>query len=182
MNYFLDFFDFITYNIVMDENIYELINESKIEDVEDIGEELALDENTYLLFSINLKNYAVPSNLVKELLRDVEVFPLPFVPSYIDGVLNRYGDPYVVLDPAILFGDKKQNNSLFLVFNDENKLSIRISDVFDFYTIQVSEINKFTDDNLEKFFEGTFKYNDKDVIIIKKDAIVEKIGKDFERT
>lgn len=162
----------------MDENIYELINESKLEEIEELQD---VDEQNFLLFSINLKKYAVSSNLVRELLREVDVFPLPFVPSYVDGVLNRYGDPYVVIDPALLFNSEKQNNSLFLVFNDENKISIRISDVYDFYTIPVSEINRFTEEKSEQFFEGTFKYQSEDVLIIKKDAIVERVEKDFER-
>ena len=162
----------------MDENIYELINESKIDELDEIQD---VESQTYLVFSINSKKYGVSSNLVRELLRDVDVFPLPFVPAYIDGVLNRYGDPYVVIDPATFFNDKKQNNSLFLVFNDDNKICIRISDVFEFQTISLDEINRFTEEQDNQFFEGTFKYEKEDVLILKKDSIIERVEKDFER-
>ena len=162
----------------MDENIYDLIKENKSKEVE---EQLAAEEQNFLLFSINSKKYALSSNFVRELLKDIEVFPLPFVPSYIDGVLNRYGDSYAVIEPAYLFNDSKQESSLFLVFNDENKICIRISDVYDFHTIPVSSIRTFTEDDSSKYFEGIFKYNDDDVLIIRKDSVVEKIEKDFER-
>lgn len=162
----------------MDENIYDFIKENQ--DIE-VNEDVVVEEKTFLLFSINEKIYAAPSNFVRELLRDVDVFPLPFVPSYIDGVLNRYGDPYVVIDPALLLRDGKQNNSLFLVFNDDNKISIRISDVYDFYTIPVTDIKTFTDQDVQNFYQGTFKYKDDDVLILNQEAIIERVEKDFER-
>ena len=98
----------------MDENIYDLIKENRSKDVD---QQQVVEEQNFLLFSINSKKYALSSNFVRELLKDIEVFPLPFVPSYIDGVLNRYGDSYAVIEPAYLFNDVRQDSSLFIVFS-----------------------------------------------------------------
>ena len=88
----------------MAEEILSLIKSSAQEKNESQNTE---QKTTWLIFTIgnqaDRKNlYAMPAGKVKEILRDATVFPLPFVPTYVNGVLNRYGDPYVVIDPAIL--------------------------------------------------------------------------------
>ena len=45
---------------------------------------------TWLVFSAGEKKYALLASDVREILRDVPVFPLPFVPEYLNGILNRY--------------------------------------------------------------------------------------------
>ena len=163
----------------MNESIYELIRANH--NIEEDKKESVSKERTLLLFSIQSGIYAVPSTSVRELLREVDVYPLPFVPPYIDGVLNRYGEPYVVIDPSMLLNNEAQDASLFLVFNDDNKMCIRISDVYDFYTVPNEDIKFFLDKDKKVLFKGTFKYNDSEVPIIDQNAVLEKVEKDFEK-
>ena len=94
----------------MSEEILSLIKSSNRENAE---KKQLKKKAVWLIFTIGNqadgKNlYAIPADSVKEILRDATVFPLPFVPPYVNGVLNRYGDPYVVIDSAVLEGKEAQ--------------------------------------------------------------------------
>ena len=165
----------------MSEEILSLIKSGTLE----TGENQKVEEKaTWLIFKIGSdeggKNlYAIPAEKVKEILRDANVFPLPFVPPYVNGVLNRYGDPYVVIDSAILEGKEAQNSLLFIVMNDESHTCLRITDVKDFFTASEKEVVPFAEDDLSEFYAGTLKVEGQDVFIMNVQAIIEKVGKEI---
>ena len=165
----------------MSENLITKIKNSKF----GINEEKKVDKKSiWLIFTIGEsadgKNlYAIPAENVKEILRDATVFPLPFVPSYVDGVLNRYGDPYVVVDPAVLEGKKPQNSFLFIVINDETHTCFRISDVKDFFTATEKDVVHFVEEELSDYYDGTLTVNGQEVFVLKVQAIIEKVGKEI---
>ena len=74
----------------MPEEILSLIKTSNRENAE---KKQLKKKSVWLIFTIGNqadgKNlYAIPADSVKEILRDATVFPLPFVPPYVNGVLN----------------------------------------------------------------------------------------------
>ena len=165
----------------MSEKILTKIKNSK----SGINEEKSVAKKSiWLIFTIGDNSegnnlYAIPAENVKEILRDATVFPLPFVPSYVDGVLNRYGDPYVVIDPAVLNGKKAQNSFLFIVLNDETHTCFRISDVKDFFTATEKDVVHFVEEELSDYYDGTLKVDGQEVFILKVQAIIEKVGKEI---
>ena len=123
--------------------------------------------------------YAIPADSVKEILRDATVFPLPFVPPYVNGVLNRYGDPYVVIDSAVLEGKEAQQSKLFIVLNDESHTCLRITDVRDFFTASEKDVIHFSEEELSDYYEGTLKVKNQEVFVLKVQAIIEKVKKEI---
>ena len=80
------------------------MNEEIIEEIEAKSEEKAAakkekEMTTWLIFLISEKKYAVRSSDVVEIISDLPVYKLPFMPKYIEGVLNRRGDPFTVVNP-----------------------------------------------------------------------------------
>lgn len=139
---------------------------------------------TWLIFTIGSaadgnNQYAIPAENVKEILRDATVFPLPFVPPYVNGVLNRYGDPYVVVDSAVLEGKEAQKSLLFIVMNDESHTCLRITDVKDFFTATEKDVVHFSEAELSEFYDGTLKVDGQDVYVLNVQAIIEKVGKEI---
>lgn len=163
----------------MAEEVFSMIK--KTEPVSDKEKSSTNKKLDWLIFSVNTKLFALPSSKVKEILRDSQVFTVPFVPSYISGILNRYGDPYCVVDPAVLIGDSAQNTSLFIVVNDATHTCIRITDVKEFFAAPESDIRKFTDLEISEYYEGTLKHKDDQIFVLNTDAILEKMDIDFER-
>ena len=165
----------------MSDEILSLIKSGSLEKVEDQKTD---NKATWLIFKIGNdeagKNLcAIPAEKVKEILRDADVFPLPFVPPYVNGLLNRYGDPYVVVDSAIIEGKEAQNSLLFIVLNDESHTCLRITDVKDFFTEDVNSVVPFDENELSEFYEGTIKVEGQDVYIMNVQAIIEKVGNEI---
>ena len=165
----------------MSEEILSLIKSGAQENSEKQKNE---KKATWLIFAIGNQAdgnnlYAIPSGYVKEILRDATIFPLPFVPPYMNGVLNRYGDPYVVINPATLEGYDAPKSLLFIVLNDESHSCLRITDVKDFFTASEKDVVHFIESELSEYYDGTLKVDGEDVFVMNIQAIIEKVGKEI---
>ena len=160
----------------MSEEILSLIKSETSEKSEEKTEE---KKATWLIFTIGENFFAIPAETVKEILRDATVFPLPYVPGYVNGVLNRYGDPYVVIDFAALEGKAVKDSNLFIVLNDESHSCLRITDVKDFFTAAEEDVVPFTETELSEFYDGTLTVNGKEVFVLKIETVIEKVGKEI---
>ena len=164
----------------MSDEILSLIKKKKSSKKEN---QVVAKKATWLIFTIGANEdkvlCALPAGQVKEILRDSTIFPLPFVPSYVDGVLNRYGDPYVVIDPAVITGKPAQKTLLFIVINDETHTCLRINDVKDFYTAAESDVVRFSEEEESAYFEGTLFFNGQNALVLKTQAFLNKVGQDI---
>ncbi|AEE16919.1 chemotaxis protein CheW [Treponema brennaborense] len=160
----------------MAEDWVEQIRECKIHKEDDASAE---PSRTWLLFAINKRLFAVPSDEIKEILKDFEVFPVPFVPPYVKGVLNRYGDPYVVVDPALLLGEEEQNAALFVVLNDASNTCLKITDIQDFYSAPETNVVQFSETAMSDFFDGTLHADGREALVINIKSFFKKVGADF---
>ena len=134
------------------------------------------------MFSIAGKTYAVRSSDVLEIIRDVSVYKLPFMPSYIEGVLNRRGDPFTVINPKALLGEDDvtpPKEPLFMIFKrDDDQLSLHISDILLFTKIEDSELKLIPDATEESFFLGTVAYEGEEIPVLNPNAFEVLIRKD----
>ncbi len=163
-----------------------MISDDLIDEIESVDKDLETVSNTenesqnFLVFNMNAETYAIQTSFTREIMRDLAVYPLPFVPAYVNGVLNRHGDPYTVIDPMILLGKEPQNNSLFLVLNfDTEQLCLRISDVIEFLPIKANEIKKFSNHISVTYFEGTITWKEKEIPILNTRSFIDKLRLDL---
>ena len=87
-------------------------------------------DSTYLIFSIHDHRYALKSANIQEIMYGAKVHKLPFVPDYIEGLINCRGNPYTVINTLKM--DKEENpeikEKVFLLFKrDDDQFSIHIS-------------------------------------------------------
>lgn len=139
-------------------------------------------KKTWLVFSVGDSKYALLSSDVKEIIRDVTVFPLPFVPSYINGILNRYGEPYAVIDPLPLLENKIQDSCLFIVLQGESHVCLKISEIIEFHTVSNAEIKSFSNSDSGKYYIGSFDFEDSEVLILNSESFIEVVEKDIEKS
>jgi purine-binding chemotaxis protein CheW len=168
------------------------MNKEIIEGIaESTGEKINTDEEkamtTWLIFLIAEKKYAVRSCDVVEIISDYTVYRLPFLPKYIEGVLNCRGDPFTVVNPnAIIEKDVNApppEKSLFMIFKrDDDHLSIHISDILLFTKIQDSNLKLIPDATEESLFLGTVEYEKEDIPVLNPNAFEILIRKDCGNT
>lgn len=137
-------------------------------------------KTTWLIFTLqNQQYYALPASSVKEIIRDTQVFPLPFAPRYFKGVVNRYGDPYAIVDPALIMGENEQKSSIYIVINDETHTCFQICDVKDFYSASESELVPFAQSDTSDFFEGTITFKNKSVLVLNISTFLQKVEQEI---
>ena len=160
--------------------------------IKEIGEAKKSEEATktaektvtrWLVFSISGKKYAVKNDDVHEIIRDVTVYKLPFMPSYIEGVINRRGDPYTVINPLAVIEStdaKPPAEPLFLILKrDDDQLSLHISDILFFTEMDDSELNLIPNSNEDGFFLGTLGSGENEIPAFNANAFELLIRKDL---
>ncbi|MBO7485163.1 MAG: chemotaxis protein CheW [Spirochaetaceae bacterium] len=164
----------------MNEEIIDQIEANNKETVENIEEK---HMTTWLVFLIANKKYAVRSSDVLEIIRDVSVYKLPFMPSYIEGVLNRRGDPFTVVNPRSLIGDTETTpptEPLFMILKQvDDQLSLHISDILFFTEMEEGDLNLIPGGNEEGFFLGTLAYGNEEIPALNPVAFETLIRKDL---
>ncbi|MCL2185887.1 MAG: chemotaxis protein CheW [Treponema sp.] len=147
----------------------------------------------FLVFSIMEKLYCFPSRLIGEIALFDTVYPLPLLPSFVLGVVNRYSVPYALFDIGLLFyktplyselrkGDAAGvSRKKVLIFKDEiDKIAVLIDDVTGIADIQQenilpiernAEINDITE-----AISASFKWNDENVFVIDIQKILTMVG------
>jgi len=162
-------------------DLLEEITENQTIDSSKKEEDQVVEEVTWLIFSVNENTYAIEAPMAKEILRNMDIYPLPFVPEYIRGVINRHGEPYTVVDLASFLGKEQQEASLFIVLNlQDNQFCVQITDILDFHTAPKTSVIGMNDAQDLGFFSGTIEYQEKNVPIIQLDKIYDVIRNDLE--
>lgn len=163
----------------MNEDIINTINSGMTEE----EQQAVKNTTTWLIFSIAQKKYAMRSTEVLEIVRDVAVYKLPFMPAYIEGVLNRRGDPFTVINPLAVIGATETTppkEPLFLILKrDDDQVSIHISDILFFTEMAESDLNLIPNSDEEGFFLGTLGYGHEEIPVLNPNAFEILIRKDL---
>ena len=164
------------------------MNEEIIEDIESKKEitSVTVEDKamtTWLIFLISGKKYAVKSSDVVEIISDLSVYHIPFMPKYIEGILNRRGEPFTVVNPNSIFEEipdtAPPEKSLFMIFKrQDDQLSLHISDILLFTKIEDTELKLIPDATEESFFLGTVNYDGEEIPVLNPNAFEVLIRKD----
>ena len=164
------------------------MNEEIIEEIEAKSEEKAAvkkekETTTWLIFLISEKKYAVRSSDVVEIISDLPVYKLPFMPKYIEGVLNRRGDPFTVVNPnPVIDGEPNAappKKSIFMIFKrSDDQLALHISDILLFTKIEDIRLKLIPDATEESLFLGTVGFEKEELPVLNPNAFEILIRKD----
>ena len=104
------------------------------------GQETELRYRKFIIVGILGKRFAIPAAVIREIVIDVPLHYVPFVPPYIRGFINRHGEPFTTVDLGILFEQKVTEERSFLVLNlPDDQLAFLVSDVNEIVKIPESD-------------------------------------------
>ena len=135
----------------------------------------------YLIFTILGRPYSFPSRLISEIALFDTVYPLPLMPSYVLGVINRYSVPYVLFDIGLLLFKTPSPRKKVLVFKDNiDRIAIMIDDVcgiadVSFETLLSVERGTESGDYTEAV-SASFNWNDDDVFVLDIQRILARVS------
>jgi len=155
-------------------------------DAEELVEESVEKSNSeeFLVFSILGKLYAFHSRLIGEIALFDKVYPLPLMPSYVLGVVNRYSTPYALFDIGLLFQKTPgPRNKIIIIKEEIDRIAFLIDDVAGITEMQSDEvfnIERNTDSNeLTDLVCAEFKWNDNDVFVLDINRIINRVTQEI---
>jgi len=143
-----------------------------------------INSEKFLVFSILEKTYCFPSRLIGEIALFDAVYPLPLMPSYVIGIVNRYSTPYALFDTGLLFQKTPCPRKKIIVLKEEiDRIAFLIDDITGITDIQNEEISAFEkdsdSDNLTDGISASFKWNDNDVFVLDVNKIINRVSEDL---
>ena len=141
------------------------------ENTDDATEEAegAKDEK-YLIFSIQGGQFSFPSRLISEIALFDTVYPLPLMPSYVLGVINRYSIPYALFDIGLLLFNSPSPRAKVLVLKDDiDRIAFLIDDVIgieDLNQEDLLKVERSVESDMVEVVSASFNWNGTDVFVL----------------
>jgi len=84
----------------------------------------------HLIFSILGKLYAFPTRVIGEVAMYDAVYPLPLVPPYVLGIINRYSIPHALFDIGLLlFNTPSPREKALVIKENVDRIAFLVDDV-----------------------------------------------------
>jgi purine-binding chemotaxis protein CheW len=155
---------------------------SELEEISDgfTGTPEDINSEKYLIFSIMNKYYCLPSKYISGISLFETVYPLPLMPSYVLGVINRYSVPYALFDIGLLFYNTPSLRNKVLIVKDEiDRIAFLIDDVAGIEDIQnekllIMERSQEANDLAEAVY-ASFPWNNSDVFVLDIQRILSRL-------
>jgi purine-binding chemotaxis protein CheW len=141
-------------------------------------------EEKYLIFSIRDKHYALPSVMINEVAVREKVFPMPLVPAYVRGIINRYSIPYALIDISYILYNELSNAEKVIVLKEEvDKIAFLIDDVTDIADILPEDILKIEheENTFAASINAFFEWKGSHIFCIDAVDLINKIKQEFDR-
>jgi len=143
-----------------------------------------LNSEKFLVFSIMGKMYCFPSRQIGEIALFDAVYPLPLMPSYIPGIVNRYSTPYALFDTGLLFQKTPCPRKKIIVFKEDiDRIAFLVDDITGITDIPSEELFAFekdsSSDDLTDGISASFKWNDNDVFVLDIDRIINRVSEEL---
>jgi len=155
-------------------------------DAEELAQESAETINTekYLVFSILGKLYCFPSKLIGEIALFDKVFPLPLMPSYVLGVVNRYSAPYALFDIGLLFQKTPSPRNKIIILKEEiDRIAFLIDDIAGIMDIQNDDLfiveRNIDSGDLTDIVCASFKLEGSDVFVLDVNRIISRVSREI---
>ena len=138
----------------------------------------------YLIFTIKDKRYALPSRTISEVAVLEKVFPLPLVPEYVCGIINRYSVPYALIDISfLLFHDASKARKVIVLKEEIDKLALLIDDVTDIADLTPEQLMKaeHEESDISAAVNAYFEWKANPVFCLEIRELISRIKQDFEQ-
>ncbi len=143
-----------------------------------------VNSEKFLVFSILGKLYSFPSRFIGEIALFDKVFPLPLMPSYVLGVVNRYSAPYALFDIGLLFQKTPSPRKKIIILKEEiDRIAFLIDDVAGIADIQNDDIfiveRNSDSGDLTDIICSSFKWENNDVFVLDVNMIMSRVSKEI---
>lgn len=139
-------------------------------------EQLANDlqgQMQYVTFTLEDEIYGINVMQVQEVLREIEVAPVPGAPHYVTGIINLRGNVVSVIDARIRFGLPQRESTpytrIIVIEAQQQIIGILVDSVAEVVDIEMSEIEtapNVGNDETARYIDGVLSRDEKLLILV----------------
>ena len=140
-------------------------------------------DDLYMVFVINNQKYALSSKYITEIIEILPITKVPFLPGYMNGIINLRSTIIPVMDARMRFGmepiEYSERTCIIIIENEANKIGLIVDAVNEVLTIppkQIMESTKEKNDLKESFVNGISQINNDIQLILDCDSLVNIVG------
>lgn len=130
-------------------------------------------DTEWVTFRLANEKYGVNVLMVREVLKNIEITPVPGAPSFVLGIINLRGNVVTVLDTRMRFAmpDKEtdDNSRIMIIEEDGDVIGMLVDSVAEVATLIESQIElapNVGNDESSKYIHGVTKWNDELLILV----------------
>ncbi|MCU7939693.1 MAG: chemotaxis protein CheW [gamma proteobacterium symbiont of Bathyaustriella thionipta] len=150
----------------------------------DYDDNLIVDPLTqWVTFMLDGEKYGIDVMQVREVLRDIEIAPVPGAPSYVLGIINLRGNVVTVIDTRSRFGlqtvEPGQESRIIIIETMDQTLGLlvdSIAEVADILQSQIELTPNVGNDESSRYIQGVHNRDGELLILVS----VEKVLNDEE--
>jgi len=150
----------------------------------DYGDNTTVDPLTqWVTFMLDGEKYGINVMQVREVLRDIEIAPVPGAPDYVLGIINLRGNVVTVIDTRSRFGlptiETNEESRIIIIEAADQTLGLlvdSIAEVADILQSQIEVTPNVGNDESSRYIQGVHSRDDELLILVS----VEKVLNDDE--
>ena len=141
-----------------------------------MAEQLANDmqgQMQCVTFTLEDETYGINVMQVQEVLREIEVAPVPGAPHYVTGIINLRGNVVSVIDARTRFGLPQRQSTpstrIIVIEAQQQIIGILVDSVAEVVDIEVSEIEtapNVGNDETARYIDGVVSRDDRLLILV----------------
>lgn len=146
-----------------------------MEELEQVGNE---PMSEWVTFRLEEEKYGVNVMLVREVLKNTEIAPVPGSPSYVMGIINLRGNVVTVVDTRKRFGlpiaQADDATRIVIIEMGDQVLGMMVDSVAEVATLRASDIEfapNVGNDESAKYIQGVSNQGDELLILIDMDKL-----------
>ena len=132
----------------------------------------------WVTFHLAEEKYGINVMLVREVLKNTEIAPVPGSPRFVTGIINLRGNVVTVVDTRTRFGmsakEEDDNSRIIVIEMGEHVLGMMVDSVAEVITLRQSEIEfapNVGNDDSAKYIQGVSSQESELVILVGLDKL-----------
>ena len=146
----------------------------------DYDDNLTVDPLTqWVTFMLDGEKYGINVMQVREVLRDIEIAPVPGAPDYVLGIINLRGNVVTVIDTRLRFGlasnEPNEESRIIIIENNSQTLGLlvdSIAEVADILKSQIEITPNVGNDDSSKYIQGVHSREGELLILVSVDKVL----------
>ncbi len=146
----------------------------------DYDDNMIVDPLTqWVTFMLDGEKYGINVMQVREVLRDIEIAPVPGAPDYVLGIINLRGNVVTVVDTRSRFGlasnETNEESRIIIIENNSQTLGLlvdSIAEVADILKSQIEITPNVGNDDSSKYIQGVHSRDGELLILVSVDKVL----------